>query len=166
PGFQAMEAVAFGRIRAEAGYRDDAGDASLRHEKAGQLALPALLRGLGYGDARRRSAHPWYRVAQIVGGHHGRFVETTDRDKDLRYLGGGGWAAQRAALVGAVHETLGRPKPPGAVGGRAAVLIGGLVILADWLASQEHFLAGQLPRVPAGGTPQAIAAHLAALPGQ
>ncbi len=58
---------------------------------------------------------------------------------------------------------LGRPDPPATVGGLAAVQITGLVILADWLASQEHFLARQLSVVPRIASPAVVAAHLESL---
>jgi CRISPR-associated endonuclease/helicase Cas3 len=166
PGFQKLDKIAFAALRNSGLYEDTAGDGSLGHDTAGQLALPALLALLGYPQsARRVSSRLTYRVAQVVGGHHGRFQLTSGSHGGRLQLGEGGWARQRAALVRAVHEAVGSPEPPPAMSAPVSVLVTGLVILADWLASQEHFLRRQLPRVPQHTDAAVVSAHLAALAG-
>ncbi|SCG38615.1 CRISPR-associated helicase, Cas3 family [Micromonospora coxensis] len=164
PGFQKQNGALFSALQCSGSYEDTAGDGSLRHDTAGQLAMPDLLDPLGYPQsARRASSRLAYRVAQIVGGHHGRFQQTSGPHGGRLHLGEGGWARQRAALVRVVHEAVGSPKPPPAMSAPASVLVTGLVILADWLASQEHFLRQQLPRVPQCTDITVVSAHLAAL---
>lgn len=166
PGFQRLNEIAYKTLLNGGSYEDVAGDGSLRHDTAGQLALPDLLALLGYPrSARRVSGRPAYRVAQIVGGHHGRFQQTSGPHGGRLHLGEGGWARQRAALVRVVHEAVGSPGPPLAISTPASVLVTGLVILADWLASQEHFIRQQLSRVPQRTDVATVSAHLAALAG-
>ncbi|WP_416905430.1 CRISPR-associated helicase Cas3' [Micromonospora echinospora] len=166
PHFQQQDKDAFAALLPTGAYETCAGEASLGHDTAGQLALPDLLAPLGYSQRGRRvGARPAYRVAQIVGGHHGRFRETTGAHGGRLRLGGAGWARQRAALVRVVHDALGAPEPPTAVDAAAGVLVTGLVILADWLASQEHFLRQQLPQVPQDTDVASVVRHLAMLSG-
>ncbi|MFI7077129.1 CRISPR-associated helicase Cas3' [Micromonospora sp. NPDC049903] len=164
PGFQGQDPDALAALRRAGSYEDCPGGESLRHDVAGQLALPDLLACLGYPPRGRRASR-WvaYRVAQIVGGHHGRFQETTGSHGGRLHLGGGRWARQREALVRVVHGVVGSPAAPVSVDAAASVLITGLVILADWLASQEHFLRQQLPLVPQNSAVESVAAHLADL---
>ncbi|NHO79436.1 CRISPR-associated helicase Cas3' [Micromonospora sp. CMU55-4] len=164
PGFQKKNEAAFGALLACGLYEDTSGDGSLRHDAAGQLCLPDLLGPLGYSQSGRRvSSRPVYRVAQVVGGHHGRFQQTSGPHSGRQQLGEGGWARQRAAFVRVVHEAVGCPEPPPTVTAPASVLVTGLVILADWLASQEHFLVEQSSRVPQRTDAASALAHLAAL---
>ncbi|WP_269440603.1 CRISPR-associated helicase Cas3' [Micromonospora tarapacensis] len=168
PGFQQQNERAFAGLRRDGSYEGCVGDGSLRHDTAGQLALPDLLGALGYSQLGRRvSGRVAYRVAQIVGGHHGRFQQTSGPHGGRLQLGEGRWGEQRSALVRVVHGAVGSPQPPAAVDAAASVLITGLVILADWLASQEHFLVQQmsLSGVPTSMTVASGAARLAALAG-
>ncbi|WP_327024161.1 CRISPR-associated helicase Cas3' [Micromonospora sp. NBC_01739] len=164
PAFQQQDKSAFADLCRTGSYEEVSGDGSLRHDTAGQLALPDLLGALGYSQSGRRvSSRVAYRVSQIIGGHHGRFQQTTGPHGGRPQLGSGQWERQRSALLRVVHAALGSPQPPLAVDAAASVLITGLVILADWLASQEHFLARQLTQLPETTTVEAAATHLAAL---
>ncbi|WP_082312865.1 CRISPR-associated helicase/endonuclease Cas3 [Salinispora fenicalii] len=164
PGFQKKDGSAFDALRSAGSYEDVVGDGSLRHDTAGQLAMPGLLAPLGYPRlVRRVSDRLAYRVAQIVGGHHGRFQQTSGPHGGRLQLGEGGWSKQRAALVRVVHEAVGSPERPPAIGAAASVLVTGVVILADWLASQEHFLRQQSSRVPQYTGAEAVSTHLAVL---
>ncbi|MFY1633601.1 CRISPR-associated endonuclease Cas3'' [Solwaraspora sp. WMMB335] len=166
PGFQKKHEGAFAALRRDGTYEDYRGDCSLNHDVAGQLALPELLGALGYPQlGRRASGRLAYRVGQVVGGHHGRFHQTSSPHGGRLQLGGGRWGRQREALVRLVHGAVGSPAPPAAVDAAACVLITGLVILADWLASQEHFLRRQLSQVPELVTVESAGAHLSALTG-
>lgn len=163
PGFQSMDGNAFEVLRQDPAYGTDTGSRSLRHERAAHIALPEILKTMGYSARTRVDLSLPHRIAQMLGGHHGRFQRTARRDSDERYLGGGAWAAQRSALVRALHEAVGSPQPPNTVASLSAVLVTGLIILADWLASQEHFLRQQAPTVPQAVTATSVAAHLAGL---
>lgn len=165
PSFQAQVTEAYDALLADRGYGRVRGSGELRHDRAAQVAVRGLLRSLGYAHTGRTSKTPCYRVAQMLGGHHGRFQETTEPAAESRLLGEGRWAEQRAALVGSLHQAVGCPAPPQTVGGLSAVLITGLIILADWLASQEHFLSRQLTEVQLDGTAtmDAVTRRLAAL---
>lgn len=130
------------------GLRAGAGDAEkVYHDVAGLRSAPTILGQLGYGfgeDGAYDGSAGWS-VAQMIGGHHGVF-HTAQYETEcvgepaLDGLGGPGWREARATHAAIVHEVLGRPAPPEQVGTATAVLITGVIILADWLVSQEHFL--------------------------
>ncbi|WP_345045496.1 CRISPR-associated helicase Cas3' [Streptomyces sannanensis] len=132
-----------------------------RHEAASQLLGPSLLAGLGWpvtGGAR--DGLPGVVAGQILGGHHGRFREPTvpgavaDPVPFWPGLGVGRWQSEREAVARVLAEITGAP-PLGALDGRATVpaaaitVVTGLIVLADWLVSQEHHLARRARRVPA-----------------
>ncbi|MDT0392363.1 CRISPR-associated helicase Cas3' [Streptomyces dubilierae] len=107
------------------------------HDVAGAQSVREVLAGLGFaGDEELRVAE---RLAEVVGGHHGRFHRLEDGIA-AAFLGGVAWARQRMAHAAAVHGLLGAPQAPGVFKAPAAVLVTGLVILADWLVSQEDYL--------------------------
>ncbi|MFC9431271.1 CRISPR-associated endonuclease Cas3'' [Streptomyces sp. NPDC056987] len=131
----------------------------LRHELATNQALPQLLAGAGYPASGRVAGLLVSQIGQVLGGHHGRYPRGVE-EKDLanpllacHELGSGGWAEQRKTHMEALREVLGCPAGPvngsGALGsGRGmpvalAVVVAGLVIVADWLASQEHAITAQ-----------------------
>lgn len=123
-----------------------------RHENATHGALPQLLAQLGYPVAGGRPAKLLLtQVAQILGGHHGRYPLDND-PRDLRdplarlpELGSGAWAEQRQKHVDALYEVLGRPAAPDcrAMPPTTAVVVAGMVIVSDWIASQEHVIEAQ-----------------------
>lgn len=164
PGFQVQCAASFALLRADPVYGADVGSRDLGHDRASQLALMKLLNPAGAAGGRR-SGQPGYRVAQMLGGHHGRFRAAPIRDPDAGRLGGSGWVGQREALFRTLREVMGNPDLPGRIDANVAVLVTGLIILADWLASQEHFLKRQLRVVPADSSVEAVAAHLEILRG-
>ncbi|MFG2497445.1 HD domain-containing protein [Streptomyces sp. NPDC048441] len=110
-------------------------------------AAPAAL-GFGDGTAERGAVD---RVAEIIGGHHGRFFrlerDVTDAPHYQALLGGSTWKRQRAAHAETVFKALRSPQPPTQFKAPVAVLVTGVVILADWLVSQEHFLARRQGRL-------------------
>ncbi|MFI9724578.1 CRISPR-associated endonuclease Cas3'' [Streptomyces sp. NPDC052396] len=113
------------------------------HDVAGMEAAPAVLAALGFPKgAPRRGVVA--RVAQVIGGHHGRFCyldrARIDNPAFSQLLGGTTWEQQRVAHAAAVYRLLGEPEPPEDFKAPAAVLVTGLVILADWLVSQEDFI--------------------------
>ncbi|WP_433464004.1 CRISPR-associated helicase Cas3' [Spirillospora sp. CA-128828] len=153
PSFQAVVGDLYQDLLAQAPDYGEAGDEpvpSLRHNEVTQWALVEILREMGYpvgAVARRDVGH---QIAQLLGGHHGRFCAALSR-AELRNprrdgVGEGRWARQRRAhaevlrrLTGA-HEALGERLPV-----PVAVVVTGIVIVADWLASQEEFIRARLP---------------------
>ncbi|MFG2676921.1 CRISPR-associated helicase Cas3' [Streptomyces sp. NPDC048445] len=107
------------------------------HDVAGMTAAAEVLEVLGFEDDEKTGAAE--RVAEIIGGHHGRF-HLLENGVGPEFLGGALWAGQRAAHATAVHDALGAPAAPGSFEASAAVLVTGVVILADWLVSQEGYL--------------------------
>ncbi|MFJ5218727.1 CRISPR-associated endonuclease Cas3'' [Streptomyces sp. NPDC088354] len=140
----------------------DSGVTSLPHQLASARVLPALLLESGYPKGRRGPAR-WLvtRVAQMLGGHHGRYPalpktqgEFFDPLGELPELGAGGWEVQRREHVAALREVLGHPAAVPADAGLsvpAAVVVAGLVVTADWLASQDHFVIRQQVGAAADG---------------
>lgn len=107
------------------------------HDVAGMTAVAEVLKVLGFEDDEGMSAAE--RVAEIIGGHHGRF-HRLENGVGPAFLGDAAWAGQRAAHATAVYDMLGAPTAPGAFEAPVAVLVTGVVILADWLVSQEGYL--------------------------
>ncbi|MGW4824748.1 CRISPR-associated helicase Cas3' [Streptomyces sp. NPDC004227] len=107
------------------------------HDVAGMRVAEDVLAVLGFDDDGETAAAE--RVAEIIGGHHGRFYRN-EGVSGSAFLGGPAWAGQRVAHASAVYGLLGSPPAPESFGAAAAVLVTGVVILADWLVSQEDYL--------------------------
>lgn len=143
PCFQARYLPAYESLRADERFPAPIMPQEMWHDEATHRVLMRMLAEHGYGVGR--SDAPAYRVAQLLGGHHGLFREEKRQyliEPLTRFpgLGTDGWQEQRATLFEAVFATAGRPALPTEVSGAAAALVTGIVILADWLASQESFL--------------------------
>ncbi|MFC1417762.1 CRISPR-associated endonuclease Cas3'' [Streptacidiphilus cavernicola] len=160
PGFQQCVAEAYTGLSKV--LRDDVGEVDgMRHDRASMHTVLGPLSDLGYAaDANK---DPGVRAAQILGGHHGRFqpmdlarLQQLARSGVDDGLGGAQWRQLRKDYVGAVHGLLGVPVVPQRMTAPSAVLITGLVILADWLVSQEHYW-----RPWAGGQMIGAAEHFA-----
>ncbi|MEV8363743.1 CRISPR-associated helicase Cas3' [Streptomyces niveus] len=132
----------------------------VRHEYATHVALPQLLAELGYPVTGGRLARQLLmQVAQMLGGHHGRYPagigpqELRDPLSVLPELGVGAWSEQRREHVTALYEVLDRPVIPdcGAMPTQVAVVIAGSIIVSDWIASQEHVIERQ-QKLSAGRT--------------
>ncbi|MFB7337757.1 CRISPR-associated helicase Cas3' [Streptomyces adustus] len=109
----------------------------LGHDVAGMRVAADVLAVLGFdADGETVAAE---RVAEIIGGHHGRFYRNEDGNRSA-FLGGPDWARQRAAHAAAVFGLLGSPVAPETFKAASAVLVTGVVVLADWLVSQEGYL--------------------------
>ncbi|MBO8202696.1 CRISPR-associated helicase Cas3' [Streptomyces smyrnaeus] len=178
PSFQGMllkARPAHSGFLSEAAYAHDRWADStvgrIRHESATHAALPQLLARLGYPAAGGRPAKLLaLQVAQILGGHHGRYPSDND-PRDLRNpcarmpeLGSGAWAEQRQQHAEALYEVLGRPAVPNAcaMSPTTAVVIAGMVIVSDWLASQEHVIEAQQKEIEAQadyGSPTSLRGH-------
>lgn len=142
-GFQFCDARAVGFLSdVLKGDQGNIGVEKLSHDVAGMEAAPVVLTALGLGhDLSVGTALS--RVAEIIGGHHGRFhrlVPQRTSPAQQAMVGGHSWARQREAHAAAVFGALGDPALPPKFSGPAAVLVTGMVILADWLVSQEDYL--------------------------
>ncbi|EYT84290.1 helicase [Streptomyces sp. Tu 6176] len=140
------------------------------HEHATAKAVPGLLGGLGYPEDGMTEYQLRCQVGQILGGHHGRYPLGIEEDEleladgGMVELGSGAWTRERREHVALLRELLGNPPVPQveAVPVASAVVIAGLVIVADWLASQEHVVEERLTawfNRPEPGTPGAVRAH-------
>jgi CRISPR-associated endonuclease/helicase Cas3 len=142
------------------GYEEVPAD-RIKHAFAVHAWLGRVLEEHGY-DARKTA----FRTAQLLGGHHGRFSSLGPEMKDplaaMPSLGRGKWESQRRAMFGAVFEIAGAPAPPRALKAAAAGIICGLVILADWLVSQDEFILSRLKSLPAKGNLESLRAHFLA----
>jgi CRISPR-associated endonuclease/helicase Cas3 len=124
------------------------------HSHASQWILGDLFAQSGYpapggpfADVAPSSAH---KIAQMLGGHHGRFHSKTDLDgfhcpRDIRpsELGRGAWAEQAKAHFAALRWLIGPDAevvPSAKIPTAALAVVTGLVVCADWLASQEHYI--------------------------
>ncbi|MFE9243545.1 CRISPR-associated helicase Cas3' [Nocardiopsis sp. NPDC006938] len=132
---------------------DQSGHASVTHQW-----LVTALGALGYDDDHGFTAHL---VAQLLGGHHGVYPDPLDQYTTPRFQNDV-WQGQREDATRIVHEAAGSPEPPARFETAAAPLVCGLVILADWLVSQEHFLLDRLRTPPGDGGRSALLAHVQA----
>jgi CRISPR-associated endonuclease/helicase Cas3 len=119
------------------------------HERASMHSVLHLLAEAGY--PADTSDSPGALVAQILGGHHGRFlqVDIGGAAKASRVnlaLGGPAWQDLRRRYFALLRHLTGATAVPSDVSVRAAVLITGVGIIADRLASQRHYW---LPRAQA-----------------
>ncbi|MFF2792836.1 CRISPR-associated endonuclease Cas3'' [Streptomyces sp. NPDC058049] len=123
--------------------RDDAGGwRRMRHERASMHAVLPLLAEAGYRADRSRS--PGVRVAQIVGGHHGRFLQL-DLDGAARLertqvvMGGPRWQDLRRRYFALIRHLTGAEAVPEQISVPAAVLVTAVGVIADRLASSRHY---------------------------
>ncbi|MER5890001.1 CRISPR-associated helicase Cas3' [Streptomyces sp. NPDC001941] len=133
-------------------------EGAVRHERVTHLVLPQLLAPYGYSASCLPSRSPAQQVAQILGGHHGVFGRMLSRlvmadpgGAEPRVGVERGWVEARAALVELVYEACGRPVAPARVApAGVAVLVTGLVVQADWLASRRSWVTDRLTAWEAG----------------
>lgn len=119
----------------------DVGCVARRHEYVGLHAVAGVNVDAGDPDWLFER---W--LATVVAGHHGRWQVPGEFAKDVtRRLCEGAWGEQQEALVAAVSSAVGVEVGEVAsverVPARAVVLVTGLVVLADWLASDEGVVA-------------------------
>ncbi|MCN9242709.1 CRISPR-associated endonuclease Cas3'' [Streptomyces sp. RY43-2] len=185
PVFQAQVPELFDAVRDEPEYLFAPGaerDRGFRHEMATHWSLVGLLADAEYPNRRVKAtsegsgaplAH-W--VAQLLGGHHGLFGATLSASHmrcPSRYqmgLGEEGWAGQRRLHFEELRRVTGaHAVPTGALSADLAVVLAGLVITADWLASQTQAIVAVRPPASWQGSPDEIDAHFkratAAAPG-
>ncbi|MCC6227318.1 MAG: CRISPR-associated helicase Cas3' [Microthrixaceae bacterium] len=148
PVFQQEDREAASQLDSS-GYPFPAGQ-PLRHDHATQLALPEALAACGLKHELGGPLSGALGVACALGGHHGRFhaltpgenVATVRRRVQVTFprLGVGAWAMQREAHVQLLRSAVGADGVLEVDDGPALVLLAGLVVVSDWLASQERVL--------------------------
>ncbi|WP_044378003.1 CRISPR-associated endonuclease Cas3'' [Streptomyces noursei] len=170
PPFQAQVPEAFAAVRSDPVYAFAPGaerERVFRHEVATHWALALLLSEAGYpGDGRAMRSAVSHQVAQLLGGHHGCFgvvLQAKHVAHASAYqpgLGGNGWAGQRRVHFGELQRVTGAwAVPERGLPAELAVIVSGLVVVADWLASQTEVIISLLPPEGWQATPQAIDAH-------
>ncbi|MEU7340222.1 CRISPR-associated helicase Cas3' [Streptomyces sp. NPDC007074] len=112
------------------------------HERASMHCVLQLLAQAGYPVDTCDSVG--VRVAQILGGHHGRFlqVDVDGAAKASRVdlaLGGPAWQDLRRRYFALLQHLTGATVVPTQLTAPAAVLITGVGIVADRLGSQRHY---------------------------
>ncbi|WP_231978165.1 CRISPR-associated endonuclease Cas3'' [Streptomyces sp. TLI_053] len=142
-----QHSVPAGWMRLGEELREDAGRlVHVPHDRASMHLLAGLLEELGY-DVSGNDA-PGVRVAQIAGGHHGRFlqVDLSGAAAGARVraaLGGSLWQELRRRYVAQLRHLTGAGQVPGRVSVEAAVVICGLGTVADRLASRRAVWLGR-----------------------
>ncbi|MFD6434337.1 CRISPR-associated endonuclease Cas3'' [Streptomyces venezuelae] len=147
----------------EQGYGFAAGAAQDRqsHEAAAHWWLAGALKEIGYPSSKRRpQSRLSHAVAQLLGGHGGRYHPVV-YDKDSRCplarhpgLGAGSWEEQRRSHFREVRRVTGAELvPQGRMTPGAAVVLTGLVVLSDWLASIPEEIRTRLRGEGWAGTP-------------
>ncbi|MFF2744128.1 CRISPR-associated helicase Cas3' [Kitasatospora sp. NPDC058048] len=152
---QVVEEVA--KLMGDPAYAEDNPAAKrsgyLRHETATHWGLVEFFRQCGYPLSTKVKRSPAHQIAQLLGGHHGCFAPAL-QVKEIRDPAGyqpglgtaEGWRVQRLAHAHAVRRTVGAEKPLESVlPGELAVVVAGLVVVADWLASQVDVIEPRMP---------------------
>ncbi|MFF0094652.1 CRISPR-associated endonuclease Cas3'' [Streptomyces canus] len=170
PPFQAQVPEAFAAVRSDPFYvfapRAER-ELTFRHEMATHWALAQLLSEAGYpGDSRSMRSAVSHQVAQLLGGHHGCFGAVLLAKKVAHGsayqpgLGGDGWSTQRRAHFEELQRVTGAwAVPKRGLPAELAVIVAGLVVMADWLASQTEAIILLLPLVGWLATPEEFDAH-------
>lgn len=131
-------------LTATANHLDDGGCAARRHEYVGMVNLASSGGHLADPAAENKKFVAKHWASAVVGGHHG-YWHAPDSTHDTAHLmmAGGTWGDQFAAhreLIEAVVELrFDSLKPLAAdVAGKIVVLLSGIVVMADWLASDDR----------------------------
>jgi len=127
------------------GYLFPAGN-PVYHDRATQLTLPETIESASRSTALTGSLG----AACMLGGHHGIFHQLKPMELSpsgrlqisLRepQLGGGPWEIQRLQHVRELALAVGVPTALPDLGGHQLVMGAGVVVIADWLASQESVI--------------------------
>ncbi|MER5852967.1 CRISPR-associated endonuclease Cas3'' [Streptomyces sp. NPDC002012] len=112
------------------------------HARASMHTGLVLLRELGF--VLEGNDSPAVRAAQCLGGHHGRFLQVdvdqaASAQRGEATLGGPVWQDLRRRYVRLLWRLFGVEKAPERMSAEVAVLVTGLVMAADRLASQRRF---------------------------
>ncbi|MFC5186064.1 CRISPR-associated endonuclease Cas3'' [Actinomadura harenae] len=140
----------------------------LAHNEVSHWVLVTALRELGYPAAESARDDVAHQIAQMLGAHHGRFCPALKR-RELRDprgardgVGKGPWEEQCRAHVAVLQRLTGASQALSArLSAPVAVVVTGLVIVADWLASQESFIRARMPGPGWSASDQDLEAHWA-----
>ncbi|NKI41099.1 CRISPR-associated endonuclease Cas3'' [Streptomyces physcomitrii] len=173
PAFQAQVPALFEVVGGQPEYAHVAG-ARMRHEMATHWSLGSLLEEAGYpnrhGAAQRggSGAQLAHWVGQLLGGHHGLFgrkLTTSEMRTPASYepgLGAAGWHVQRRCHLEELRRVTGAASvPAGALSADLAVVLSGLVVCADWLASDTAAIESVRGTTGWQGTAAEVDAHFA-----
>ncbi|MCX4554288.1 CRISPR-associated helicase Cas3' [Streptomyces sp. NBC_01500] len=170
PPFQAQVAEAYASLRDDPAYGcapSAEQTREFRHEMATHWSLTQLLADAGYpGVGKPVRTAVSHQVAQMLGGHHGCFgpvLKVKELAQASAYrpgLGSDGWAQQRHAHFTELRRAIGaRAVPQRGLPTELAVIVAGLVVVADWVASQTSAIKPRMPPPGWEGTPAEIDAH-------
>ncbi len=170
PPFQAQVPACYQSVSddpAYVGLQGAENERSFRHEVASHWALYPLFSEAGYpGGGRLLHRAVSHQVAQLLGGHHGLFGEVLNPKRVARAedynpgLGKRGWAEQRRAHFLELRRVMGAFAVPCAgLPAGLAVVVSGLVVVADWLASQTSIVETRIPDRGWSGTSAEIDSH-------
>jgi CRISPR-associated endonuclease/helicase Cas3 len=115
------------------------------HERVTFWTLPTLL-DPDFASAETPARTVAYRMGELLGGHHGTFPTPelrTVRDPARqcpRLLGGPEWQRRRAELVKWLRTVVDAPQLPDELQGAIAAVLTGVVVLADWIASDTQWI--------------------------
>jgi CRISPR-associated endonuclease/helicase Cas3 len=141
PYFQSLEPAAYVRLGED--LLADAGRVvHVPHARASMHVGLHLLGELGFAVGGNDS--PAVRAAQCLGGHHGRFLQldvdgAASVQRVEATLGGPAWQDLRRRYARLLWHLFGVDEAPGRVSVEAAVLITGLTMVADRVASQRRY---------------------------
>ncbi len=145
PVFQRRDGEGRAALAAQ-GYGFPAGP-EVFHDHATQLSLPEALRAAGFNAPLGDALDGQLGLSCMLGGHHGVFKTVQSYElhiserPNLIYrepqLGEGEWEAQREAHVTALALAVDAPWEMPDLSGHQLVLAAGVVVISDWLASQE-----------------------------
>lgn len=106
------------------------------------------------------------RIATVIGGHHGIFPSAgavNDLNKQKERVGKGAWQRARIDLVARLADALALPRTvetrPQQIDNAAAMMLAGLVSVADWIGSNEDYFPHEARAMPNVPTPD-IGAYL------
>ncbi|WP_399446181.1 CRISPR-associated endonuclease Cas3'' [Streptomyces sp. WAC04189] len=141
PYFQALEPVAYGRL-GQTLLADAGRVVHVPHARASMHVGLQLLGELGFAVGGNDS--PAVRAAQCLGGHHGRFLQldvdgAASAQRVDATLGGPAWQDLRRRYARLLWHLFGADAAPNRLSVEAAVLITGLTMVADRVASQRRY---------------------------
>ncbi|MFF3671581.1 CRISPR-associated helicase Cas3' [Microtetraspora malaysiensis] len=146
PAFQQMDETGARAVRQAGLTWMSTGQQRWRHDRAGGRLIQDVLRRVGWHDDQISWIWP------LVAGHHGRFPSSGELIEPVRARGhlhgkGPAWRRIQSAIVDIFTHQLGfdslQDVQPVQVPSRADQLhLSGLVVMADWIASDERYFPG------------------------
>ncbi|MFF9337586.1 CRISPR-associated endonuclease Cas3'', partial [Streptomyces albogriseolus] len=141
PHFQSLEPAAYMRLGEDL-LADAGAVVQVPHARASMHVGLHLLGELGFAVGGNDS--PAVRAAQCLGGHHGRFLQldvdgAASVQRVEATLGGPAWQDLRCRYARLLWHLFGVDEAPGQVSVEAAVLVTGVTMVADRVASQRRY---------------------------